>query len=358
LKKIVCKKAGRSPSLDRGNLGFRGPTGEKEARSRGVAGTSSGTKARLRVDGRLDVCCLGLVLATRPIRSSLRVAVLVVCILAVSGSAASAAPDYRYHAVPWPGGVVRYYNAVPSQGWALWQAVAAWNRSGARVRFVATSKRRAQLVIRTDPSVASCEKASATVGYVRRATVLIFPRNDRSQRCNKYTAARALAHELGHVLGLLHENGGCAAMNSSGSYRGAAMCASGRDWEWRCRLLEGDDVRGIAALYGGAAKPDRRPSPLCPLYDSVTPPREVAASYVPETGVVLTFGAAADPTVPPFLAGLAYLVLVNSLVSLSLLFLMLRHGEAAERRESRERAHRAGHDKPLVPEALGEVVLT
>jgi drug/metabolite transporter (DMT)-like permease len=32
---------------------------------------------------------------------------------------------------------------------------------------------------------------------------------------------------------------------------------------------------------------------------------------------------------PPFLAGLAYLVLVNSLVSLSLLFLMLRHGEAA-----------------------------
>jgi drug/metabolite transporter (DMT)-like permease len=31
----------------------------------------------------------------------------------------------------------------------------------------------------------------------------------------------------------------------------------------------------------------------------------------------------------PFAAGLAYLVLVNSLVSLSLLFLMLRHGEAA-----------------------------
>ena len=31
----------------------------------------------------------------------------------------------------------------------------------------------------------------------------------------------------------------------------------------------------------------------------------------------------------PFVAGLAYLVLVNSLVSLSLLFLMLRHGEAA-----------------------------
>lgn len=33
---------------------------------------------------------------------------------------------------------------------------------------------------------------------------------------------------------------------------------------------------------------------------------------------------------PEFVAGLAYLVLVNSLVSLSLLFLMLRHGEAAK----------------------------
>src|SRR5687768_7565545 len=90
---------------------------------------------------------------SRPLRWA---AVLVVTAFVVTGGApaAEAASAYRFHGVPWPGGVVRYYNAAPSQAWALWQAVAAWNRSGANVRFVATSRRNAQLIIRHDPIVA------------------------------------------------------------------------------------------------------------------------------------------------------------------------------------------------------------
>jgi hypothetical protein len=228
----------------------------------------------------------------------------VACVLFAAGSSdAQSGQQWRYDAVPWPGGVVRYYNAAPSQGWALWQAVAAWNRSGAKVRFVATSRRNAQLIIRHGPSVASCAKAEATIGFVPNARVLIYPRRDRSRGCNRYRAARSLAHELGHVLGLLHEDGGCAAMNSAGSYSGGVMCPRPQPWEWRCQLLEQDDVRGVVALYGGTVRPQRRASPTCPLYDAIAPPSALSASYDPATGgVTLTAVRAANPLVPAFLA--------------------------------------------------------
>jgi hypothetical protein len=233
---------------------------------------------------------------------------VVVAALGFTGgsSAAEAAPTYSFHGAPWPAGVVRYYNAAPTQGWALWQAVAAWNRSGAKVRFVATSRRNAQLIIRHHPAVASCTQARATLGFVRGATVNIYARNDASTKCNRYNAARFLAHELGHVLGLLHEDGRCATMNSYGSYRGGAMCRPARPWEWRCRLLEPDDVRGVIAIYGGRLEPQKRPSPLCPLYEPSVPPTGVTASYAErERGVLLAFRPAADPVMPEFLAGVA-----------------------------------------------------
>jgi hypothetical protein len=232
--------------------------------------------------------------------------VVAACFVVGASSTAAAAPTYSFHGVPWPGGVVRYYNAAPSQGWALWQAVAAWNRSGAKVRFVATSRRNAQLIIRHHRVVANCESARATVGFVRGATVNIYPRNDASEKCNRYNAARFLVHELGHVLGLLHEDGRCATMNSYGSYGGGAMCCPARPWEWRCRLLEPDDVRGVIAVYGGRPKPEKRPSPLCPLYQPIAPPTGVTATYVPDSGgVLLEFQPAADPVMPAFLRAIA-----------------------------------------------------
>ena len=244
--------------------------------------------------------------AATPRRRILRIVTLVAIAFAANASAADAAPEYRYHGVPWPNGVVKYYNAAPSQGWALWQAVAAWNRSGAKVRFVATSRRNAQLIIRHDPSVASCQQARATVGFVRTAHVLIYPRNDASSACSKYRAARSLAHELGHVLGLKHENGGCAAMNSAGSYMGGSMCPNTNLGEWRCQLLERDDVAGVVAIYGGSPRPEKRASPMCPLYKPIAPPAMASASYRPEyRGVMLQFRRAPDPAMPAFLKPLA-----------------------------------------------------
>ena len=75
--------------------------------------------------------------------------------LAAAVGAVLFAPDagaYRYHAYPWPDGIVRYHNAASDQAWAVKQAVDAWNRSGARVRFVPVSRGHAQLVIQHLPA--------------------------------------------------------------------------------------------------------------------------------------------------------------------------------------------------------------
>jgi hypothetical protein len=224
---------------------------------------------------------------------------------ALDSFAGEAGPQYRVHGVPWPGGLVRYYNAAPSQAWAVRKAVAAWNRSGANVRFVATSRAEAQLVIRHDPSVASCNKAEATIGFVPDASVTIFPRSDATQECNRYTAAVFLAHELGHVLGLRHEDRGCATMNAIISYRGGELCDQGMPWQWRCQLLELDDVLGAIAVYGGAPKPQRR-SPLCAVYKPIKPPIRAEATYRPEYGgISLEFRRRPDPAAPAFLAPFA-----------------------------------------------------
>ena len=63
-------------------------------------------------------------------------------------------------------------------------------------------------------------------------------------------------------------------------------------------------------------------------------PRLLLALIVLATGEALAYGGISllklGGSAYYLIAGLAYLVLVNSLVSLSLLFLMLRHGEAAK----------------------------
>ena len=97
---------------------------------------------------------------------------------------AHAGPAYRADGVAWPDGVVLYHNTVPSQAWALARAVAAWNRSGARVRFVPSSRADAKVVIHPGAAASSCRRARATIGFVPGASVRIFPGGDASTSCN------------------------------------------------------------------------------------------------------------------------------------------------------------------------------
>lgn len=200
----------------------------------------------------------------------------------------------------WPHGEVRYYNAAPDQEWAVAQATRAWNRSGASVRFVASSPSEAALTIR---SVGVCTgDARATIGWRSNATVWVASRDDSRRECNRYAAAGALAHELGHVLGLEHEEGACAAMNSRGNYAGPEQCARPPSWAWRCRLLEAADARGAVALYGGTVSVPTG-SPYCPLYRAISPPSPIRVlGGSSGRRLVVGFSRPPAPSLPRFLA--------------------------------------------------------
>jgi len=68
-----------------------------------------------------------------------------------------------------------------------------------------------------------------------------------------------LAHELGHVLGLDHEDRFCATMNSYLLDGHPEYCSAAPAGKWICRLLRTDDVRGAVSLYGGTVRPIRGP---------------------------------------------------------------------------------------------------
>src|SRR5262249_44707221 len=157
-------------------------------------------------------------------RVGLRRLTLMLATLTAIAAAAAASPAaaYNFHAVKWPGGVIRYFNAAPDQGWAVAQAGHAWNTSGADVRFVAVPRSSAQLVIREQADKVYCAEGHASLGDVPGAEVVIFPAHGLTHACNRYWAARVVTHELGHVLGLEHEDRYCATMNAYGSFRGGA----------------------------------------------------------------------------------------------------------------------------------------
>jgi hypothetical protein len=236
-----------------------------------------------------------------------RLVVLFGIVLVVAAAVPPQGPAYHFHANKWPGGIVRFYNAATDQSCAVGQAVRAWNESGAQVRFIAVPRSSAQMVIEEHANKIYCAEGKATVGDARSAHVIIFPARGITHACNRYWAARVLAHELGHVLGLLHEDRYCATMNSTGSMRGGHECPK-VVWEWRCRLLEPDDIAGVAAVYGGTPRPPTNPE-LCPLYPAIRPPSNVAATEAKGGGyVTFTFRRPKPAEIPDFVAPSAWKV--------------------------------------------------
>ena len=154
----------------------------------------------------------------------------------------------------WPTSTITYYNEVPAYSWAVDTAAYAWNTSGARVRFLKGSRRDADVLIGIRWfKVAGDASVQRVNGRFVSARVGIRSGQDR------YTMALVITHELGHVLGLDHEDGVCATMNSLLVNYHPEHCGAAPSGRWVCRLLRSDDVRGALALYGGTPRPTRGP---------------------------------------------------------------------------------------------------
>ncbi len=162
-------------------------------------------------------------------------------------------------------------------------AVRTWNASGVRIRFKAASRGRAQVRIASGGR-RGCF-GFAQIGYAsgRRANVRL------GAGCPYVSSMTGIvAHELGHILGLMHEDRRCAAMNTVLD----AHCGLQPAFEYRCRLLERDDVRGAVTRYGGRVRPVR-PDPYCPSFAAPQPP---AIRTIASTGGSIDAGVAiAEP---------------------------------------------------------------
>ena len=194
---------------------------------------------------------------------------------------------------------VTYFNSVSQHDWAVRQAVRAWNRSGANIRFVPAHRGKAELVINAGsaPGTGRTETTFRDEGAKPGdAQVSIPSPSAASRRDERFTVALIATHELGHVLKLDHEDSGCATMNSVIVNGAPARCRQPPPGKWDCRLLEEDDVRGVVALYGGT--PRLRGPKFCPkVQPKPKPPPPVSPESVGAVRVLPSFGRSPRVTV-------------------------------------------------------------
>jgi hypothetical protein len=162
----------------------------------------------------------------------------------------------------WPGRTIPYYEKIPKKwDWSLDRAIAHWNESGSRIKFVEVPRRKAKLVISYGDTGGA--DGVGTLGYQYRNYVHLSPGYKKADQFNPETrvwVGRLFAHELGHVLGFEHTSGQCALMYPVYNFGVCETLAVGKPGYYNCRWIDKKLLRRFTQMYGGKPK---RPPKVC-----------------------------------------------------------------------------------------------
>jgi hypothetical protein len=163
---------------------------------------------------------------------------------------APTADAYKRLNYRWPSKTILYYDATgKAYSKNVAAAAAAWNKSGQKARWKKTSRSRARVLIMVNKKIPSA--GLATYFGRQRGLIEIQPgmkKMRESKAEGEWVATTIMTHEMGHIMGLDHETKKCAVMQPAIGIG----CPGPKDpWQFRCRVLETDDIRGGVALFGG-----------------------------------------------------------------------------------------------------------
>jgi len=197
-----------------------------------------------------------------------------------------------------------YYESLPAKwDWSLSTAVAKWNSSGGRIKFVRTPyKRKAKLLISYGDTGGSA--ARATLGATAHPWVRLSNRFKAVDAYGGYPPGgnrtgimSVLAHELGHVLGFSHTAGNCSLMYPT-NYFTTSACGGlplTQPGHYKCQVIDRTLVRRFISIYGGAARYapgycalERVPPPLAITFNGGND-SAVTASWIPPSGAPTTW---------------------------------------------------------------------